>query len=173
MEKTRLKIKIGDFEFEAEGSEDSVQEQFQAFKELVINVPVVENTDKSGQNDPDHVIRQASPTAVDDQLDVIMNVEDRVVSLTVPPEDIDDAILLIMLGQKRIRSNDSVTGSEIIEGLRMSGQRVARVDRLLERIAKRGEIIVIGQHRAKRYRLTNRGLSKARESAKNQIALVA
>jgi hypothetical protein len=42
--------------------------------------------------------------------------EDRVISLTARPETIEDALMLILLGQRTFRGNDSVTGSEIIEG---------------------------------------------------------
>jgi hypothetical protein len=40
--------------------------------------------------------------------------EDRVVSLTARPATIEDAALLILLGQRVSRGNDAVTGGEII-----------------------------------------------------------
>ena len=39
MENTRIKIKIGNHEFEAEGPSKIVQEQFEAFKQLIASTP--------------------------------------------------------------------------------------------------------------------------------------
>jgi hypothetical protein len=47
----------------------------------------------------------------------------RIVSLTACPETIEDAALVILLGQRTLRSNDSVTGSEVIDGLRQTIKR--------------------------------------------------
>ena len=71
------------------------------------------------------------------------------------------------------RNNETVTGAEIVDGLKVSGQIVSRLDRLMEKIAAEGHVIIIGSHRAKRYRLTNQGFSRAQEIAKELIATVA
>ena len=55
---------------------------------------------------------------------------------------------------------------------KVSGQGVSRPDRPLERAGKEGEIIIIGQHRARRYRMTNKGMNKARGLAKTFIDTV-
>lgn len=173
MEKQRLKMKIGEHEFDAEGPPDVVQKLFEAWEKLVLRVPsqktadpaTTENTsEKGGSNDV---------LEVDGQLDHIMRLEERIVSLTVPPDGVDEAVLLILFGQKVLRENDSVTGAELMDGLRVSGQTVGRVDRLLEKASNSGDVIVIGQKRAKRYRLTNKGLTRARSIAKEQIEIVA
>ena len=41
METQRLKLKIGDYEFEAEGLQDTVQSQFKTFQELVLRALAV------------------------------------------------------------------------------------------------------------------------------------
>ncbi len=82
--------------------------------------------------------------------------------------------MLILYAQKTLRENDSITGGEIIEGLTATGGlAVMRVDRLLEKAGRDGDVIVIGERRAKRYRLTNTGLNKARGLAAEMIAIVA
>jgi DNA-binding transcriptional regulator PaaX len=102
-----------------------------------------------------------------------MHVEGRIVSLTVRPDSIEDGVLLLMYGQKMLRANDAVTGSELMSGLTHTGQRVTRVDKTLVKASDKGDVIVLGAGRAKRYRLTNAGLAKAKDLAASQIARVA
>jgi hypothetical protein len=96
------------------------------------------------------------------------------VSLTVKPNSAEDAVLLLLLGQRLLRNNESPTGSEIVDGAeRTGGLDMGRSDRLFERIARNGDVIMIGERRGKRYRLTNTGISKARRIAATLIELVA
>jgi hypothetical protein len=101
-----------------------------------------------------------------------MKADGRVVSLTARCESIDEAVLLILLGQKEFRSNQEATGAEIMDGLKLSGYRVSRIDRLLDKLTADGDIIKIGVHRGRRYRLTNIGLTKALGVAKEVISTV-
>lgn len=174
MDNDRLKIKIGEHEFEAEGSSETVDRRLAEFKALVTMALSHPPTDKSAMM-PESMagVKSTPPQRDDEQLLRIMRVEDRIVSLTVRAQSADDAALLVLFGQKMFRNNDSVTGMEVIEGLTVSGQTVARVDRVLDRLAGNGLVIVIGQHRGRRYRLTNAGLNHARELASTLIAMVA
>ena len=174
----RLKIKIGDHEFEAEGPADAVQAQFEAFKELVSSAPVKppqprkdETPDANGGGEPENGDK---PPAGQLELDKIMKAEGRIVSLTVRATNADDAVLLMMLGQRQYRGNNSVTGGEIKDGLRQSGQLIERVDRVLDKLsaADTGLVITIGQRKGRRYRLTNAGVAKAQEVARSLTALV-
>ena len=92
-----------------------------------------------------------------------LRVNGRVVFMGIRTESVEDALLVLLLGQKHLRNNDSVTGAEIMDGLRASGQRVNRVDHLLNRHVRDGSITATGRRRARRYRLTNRGIQKAQE----------
>ncbi len=164
MEPNKLRIKIGDHEFEAEGPAEVVQAQFAAFKELLATAPVPRTAaEPSGDQ------RANNPPP----LDKIMKVEKRVVSLSVQAKSLEDAILLLLLGQKTFRNNDSVTGAEIVDGLTVSGQSKDGAGRLLKKIASEGNIIITGAHRGKRYRLTNQGVSKAQDLARDLIELIA
>lgn len=165
MDTNRLKIKIGEHEFEAEGPVDVVQDQFAAFKELIANMPK-EITQQASEPSSDG----APPNGL--ALEKITRVQGRTVSLTVHVESIPDAILVLLLGQRKLRNNDSVTGGEIMDGLRESGQIVTRVDHTLNHLSTQGGVIRIGTGRGRRYRLTNIGIIHAEEVAKNLISLV-
>ena len=170
MDTQKLKIKIGSHEFEAEGPVDIVQSQFAAFKELIAALPL---------NKPEQaaqailVEEEKSPDSLPHlPIEKILKTEGRVVSLTARCESIDEAVLLILLGQKEFRSNQEATGAEIMDGLVQSGYRIPRVDHQMNKLTADGSVITIGVHRGRRYRLTNLGLTKALNSAKEVIATV-
>ena len=171
----RIKIKIGPYEFEAEGSAVVVQSQFDAFKELIASAPPPPAAPTAPMADQRADGSATSAGTIPDQsLGKIMKLDGRIVSFTVPPKSLSDAVLLLLLGQKLLRGNDSVSGAEMVDGMTATGgMNGARSDRLLERAAKDGDVIVIGERRAKRYRLTNTGLAKARQLANELIAVVA
>ena len=166
MDTYKLKIKIGDHEFDAEGPVEAVQSQFQAFKELIAALPSKHAT-KLPQ--PDVAEQSQSLNNGGLALDKIMHVDRRVVSLTVAAESTDDAVMLILLGQTCIRKNDRITGGEVMDGLKMSGHVVHRVDKMLDRFASDGQVIKIGSGRGMRYKLTQKGMAKAQELAKAAI----
>ena len=172
MDTYKLKIKVGSHEFEAEGPASVVQSQFEAFKELISSHELKMASDgqvASAQKLLDNA-RSADEDAL--ALEKVTRTDERVVSLTAHPETIEDAVLVILLGQKTFRANDSVTGGEVIDGLRQSGFTVNRVDWRLEKLAGQGLIIKVGSNRASRYRLTNQGMNRAQGIARNLIALV-
>jgi hypothetical protein len=178
-----LKIKLGAHEFEASGSAESVREQFQAFKEMVTAIgfaaqqpaPPQPISTKEEPYDPQKIydLAEQRPLAVDNGLSQITKVEGRSVSLTARPKDISNGVLVIMYGQKILRQNEGVTGAEMIQGLKATGgYSFDRVDRVLDRMAREGDILAFGEHRGKRYRLTNTGLVKARALATDLILSV-
>jgi hypothetical protein len=174
----RLKIKIGPHEFEAEGSPELVQEQFKIFKEMVEKAALAPaphpQIPTSMAPKPSTIPAHESETA-ENSLHKIMQFDDseRIVSLTVRPNSAEDAVLLILLGQKWMLSHETVTGGAIMEGIvATGGLQVARVDRLLEKLGRDGYVIVLGERRSKTYRLTNSGVNKAKEIADALIFLV-
>jgi hypothetical protein len=174
----RAKIKIGPHEFEMEGPADIVQDELRAFRALIPPIPPEalaqpQIEQKRDENPATIASARVNAFATDVLLGKIMNVDGRVVSLTVRPGSADDAVLLILYGQKALRENDSITGGEVIEGLTATGGlAVTRVDRLLEKAGRDGDVIVLGERRGKRYRLTNQGINKARQIAADLIAIV-
>jgi len=156
MDTSKIKIKIGNHEFEAEGPSEVVQSQFEAFKQLIASNPatiVNPASSEAKQNSS-----QGQPKS---KLDKIFKTEGRIVSLTAIPQTPSDAALLVMLGQKQFRNNETVTGQEVGDGLDHSGIVVPRVDRIMDAFIQEGSVMKIGQGRATRYRLTNTGLNKA------------
>jgi len=169
MDGYRIKVKIGEHEFEAEGPVEIVQNQFESFKELIANLPrQIGSGSKSSKQD------EAAAAAGGEQLalDKICRVEGRVVSLTVRPEAEASAAMLIMLGQKSFRENETVTASEIKDGLEQSGYRTSRIDRMMQPLADEGSVIKIGVRKGTRYRFTNTGLTKAQTIARDALAQV-
>ncbi len=102
-----------------------------------------------------------------------MKVEGRLVSLTAHTKSIEDAVMLVLLGQKTFRNNDSITGGEVLDGLKQSGHALNRVDRILEKLASDGLVIKIGSGRGSRYRMTNQGVAKGQEIARGVIGFIA
>jgi DNA-binding transcriptional ArsR family regulator len=181
MSENRLKIKIGDHEFEAEGPAEVVQAQFAAFTELVGRLPA--RTEKPPQAQPkpetqpeEEIKEQGNGSNGSNSgalnLEKIMRVEGRYVSLTVRANSVPEAVLLLLLGQRHYRGNDSVTGAELLSGLRETGMNVGRVDYTMDRLSNEGFVITLGVGRGRRYRLNNAGIMRAQEIARALIATV-
>src|SRR5205085_10448743 len=69
---------------------------------------------------------------------------------------------------KDLRGNPSVTGQELGDGLDQSGRPVPRVDRIMEKAITEAHVLKTGIKRSTRYRLTNQGLAKALNIAKDR-----
>lgn len=165
MNPTKIRMKIGANEFEAEGDASIVQSQFEAFKSLVESVP----RQIAKSNDANATDVQQNQSLSQTYLSKIMHVSGRVVSLTALPTSTEDAALLVILGNKDLRNNPSVTGQEIGDGLAQSGRPVPRVDRIMEKALADAQVLKTGVRRATRYRLTNQGLVKAQAIADELI----
>jgi hypothetical protein len=169
MDQFKLKIKVGDHEFEAEGPVDVVQAQFAAFRDLVSDIPQRPDSPPVAEQQPTETLTSALPHI---PLQKILKVEGRVVSLTARCDTVDEAVLLILLGQLEIRDNQEVTGAEIMDGLKQSGFSIGRVDKTMDKLAREGNVITMGVHRGRRYRLTNMGKTAALNIAKEVITTV-
>jgi|HubBroStandDraft_4_1064222.scaffolds.fasta_scaffold04728_3 hypothetical protein len=170
MDTSRIKIKIGEHEFEAEGPAELVKEQFEAFKNIISSLPNI--TPQKNQSDTvkglvNHLDAAGIPML---KYDAILHVDGRIVSLTAIPPSTEDAALLIMLGHRQLRDNTSVTGQEIGDGLAQSGRPVPRVDRIMEDAIQAAFVLKTGIKRATKYRLTNQGFVKAQGLARELIA---
>ena len=174
MDSYRIKVKIGDNEFEAEGSPEIVKAQFDAFRSFIASRPVRNDTacyrcDFNKRFLNQSIIPEPEPLI---SFERIFKVQGRVVSLTALPANVLDAVLLTLFGQRQFRNNDSITGAEIKDGLVQSGYRVDRVDRSVDKLTAEGLVIKIGLGKASRYRLTNQGMARAQSMAKDLLATV-
>lgn len=180
MDSYRMKAKIGGNEFDAEGPADLVRADYEAFI-AAIRAGAAKTPDTATDKEPDiDTPSTATPprpdgnAATDAALTRIMRVDKRTVSLTATPSSVEDAVLLLLYGQRVLRNNESPTGSEVVDGIETTGGLdIGRSDRLFEKIARNGDVIMIGERRGKRYRLTNAGITKARQIAASMLALVA
>jgi hypothetical protein len=173
METSKIRMKIGDHEFEAEGPTESVQQQLAAFKELIGLLPSETNNSSATKETAQQQLEQKQDVAQQDgnaSLDRILKVSGRIVSMTAIPSSIEDGALLIMLGHSHYRNNESVTGQEIGDGLAQSGRGVDRVDRIMTKPLSAGLVLKSGIKRSTRYRLTNQGYQKALNTAKDLLA---
>jgi len=168
MSEYRLKIKIGNHEFEAEGPADAVAKQFSDFKEIISKI-TDQPTTPTPSVLPDTTV--PSPSGGNSlpppksSLNKIFRMEGRVISLTALPSNANDAALLVMLGQKELRDNEATTGSEVKDGLEHSGYKPGRIDRTMEGFIAEGLVLTMGRNRGRKYRLTNQGLAKAQAIA--------
>jgi hypothetical protein len=171
----RLKTKIDQHEFDAEGPIDTVNQMFADFKELVKEYTAQPQKSPVATPVPATIPNEFNDVPIGvTELSKIMKIDGRVVSLTVRPKSIEDAVLLLIYGQRVLQEKELTTGGELIDGLLATGGlMVGRIDRLLEKIGRDGDVIVAGARRSKRYRLTNSGLLKVRQLASEYLATVA
>lgn len=172
MDSYKIKVKIGDYEFEAEGSPEIVRAQFDSFKELISSIPAKKDTPAASPIQQNPQKQEENEENGNPLYDKVFKVDGRVVSLTALPSGVPEAILMMILAQRHYRKNESVTGSEIMDGLQQSGYTVDRIDRQMDKFVGDGLVIRIGKARGTRYRLTNQGLQKAQTIAKDVIATV-
>jgi hypothetical protein len=172
MDTTRIKVKIGNHEFEAEGPTDTVKEQFESFKELISKEPSITDSSRSHISKQVNTAQQDTESSLFGELPRIMEMAGRVVSLTALPASVSDAALLILYGQKEMRENVSSSAQEVGDGLAQSGRPVPRVDRVMDSAIEQALVLKTGIKRSTRYRLTNQGMVRARELARELIASV-
>jgi len=164
MSESRLRIKFGEHEFEAEGSTESVERQLEIFKRLVIPGTAL----KAAMETTQESAKDQAPLS----LEKIMNVQGRTVSLRAAAK-VDDAVLLLLLGQRQFRQHHILSGKDVMNGLRASGFKVRRADLVLKKLSGAGSIIAIGRYRARRYQLSKSGLDGAEQIARRLISQAA
>lgn len=174
----KLKTQVHGNLFEAEGDRDTVLEQFRAFQEMISHSPASPVVATPAPNiEAPHSLDTASAGTVpfnEQALSKIMKAEGRIVSLTVRPSSVQDALLLMIYGQKVLQQKEFCTGGELLSGLvTTGGYSIQRIDRVLHNMGLSGDIIIMGEHRGKKYRLANTGLTKVRQIASDLLAIVA
>ncbi len=163
MENSKLKIKIGTHEFEAEGSEETVQKQYQMFLEAVKGAPAASPI-------PAGKLEQAPESNdVNGRLARLFRTDGKGITLTarLPESNTRDAdtIILLLYGYKKLKGMESVYAPTLNESLRLSGYSVERVDRAIIPYTTPDNYLITraGQKRGTQYRLTNKGETRAKE----------
>lgn len=180
MDSTKLKVKIGQHEFEAEGPQEVIEKQFETFRQLVSQVSV--NSAPSNQTKGGESRGQLEPELPhvgdprEGQARKIFHVEGDLLTLGVVPQGDNqeiEAALLILLGHKILRSADLVSADDLLNGLKQSGIRVDRADRITYKTTEQGMTMKTGVRRGTRYRLTTQGMNQALRIAEQLASLVA
>lgn len=176
MENTRLKVKVGVHEFEAEGPSDQVSAQFQAWKELI--AATTATAPQGGRRmitlPADSVEEVKTPDGRAATWDIFGVEDEDLMTLKVHPPDGDtrdsDAILLVMYGFRKAGNEGAgmpeVPVTKLKESLDRSGIRIARIDRAAAPYLKAGYLLKAGRGKGGIYRLTNTGYAKSEDMAR-------
>lgn len=160
----RIKIKIGNAEFDAEGSADLVNAQYEAFIGAVAALPVAGT---AASRDPDPGPLKPPAGELDASiLNRVFRSNDGVVSLLGLPRTDQpkaDGLIALLYGFDELLGQKTVTGVTLNKAARISGINLDRIDR--EIVQKEELYMKAGQRRGTTYSLNNRG----REYAKGVI----
>jgi hypothetical protein len=178
----KLRVKVGHSEFEAEGPEDAVREQFRLFLDAMNAAPpplpdsprlpaASPPSDDRFAPTPPPVPLALGPAAgppptggIDADLlsRAFANHAKNGVSLRVLPstqERAGDALLMLLYGFRTLKQQDDVSALILMDAAKQSGLQLERVDRTLARISQ--YVLRGGHHRGTRYGLTNPGVLRA------------
>lgn len=159
----RLKIKIGGSEFEAEGSESSVQAQYQAFLAALASSPAPAHESQVA-SPPDERKPPADQPTPPGLMERTFLRDGDGLSLNMLPSTERrnaDTILLLMWGYSVVLGRPTVTGVELMEAAKQSGLRIDRIDRVVAPNAayyNRG-----GSGKGTKYTINNQGKARCRE----------
>ena len=167
----KVRMKLGDAEFEAEVAADEVQAMYDQFLAAVRAggsakkpAEVADSThhkDNNGDTPPPAgSVDEALMARLFDQR------QDGVVALRLLPKGTEkdaDALLLLLLGYRRLKNEEDVLATQLLKAASYSGLRVDRLSRLMATHER--YVITGGQRKGTTYTLNNQGVTKAEEIA--------
>jgi hypothetical protein len=164
----RIKIKLGDAEFEAEGAEDKVQAQYEQFLAAMERAGAQPAKPKPRVGDAQHGGGGGAAGGNSDQLGRIFEFrQDGLIVFRVhPPETMDqaDVLALLLLGYRKLGDKNNVLSTQLSRSARQSGLGDVRIDLMAQphipRFILRG-----GQRKGTTYTLTTQGETRAQEVA--------
>ncbi len=182
-------MKASDYELEAEGSRDFLNEQYEAFKQLLEGVTqktVVPGSrgktdfppsrDSRGSSLPGEKTGVAQKTQGKSfQKLLVWNDGTQQVKIMVLPEGptkVADTVLLLLLGYRELRGASQVSALDLNQGLSSAGFDDLRLDREMAPYLKARLILRSGVGKGSCYRLTTRGVKKAQELVQSLSALL-
>lgn len=156
----KLHVKIGQHEFEAEGQEQVVNEQYEKFLAAVSTSPIQPPSIHT-ENKVQKV--ETRDGIAPELLERAFSVDNEgIVSLRVRPNTATrnaDALVLILYGFRVLRQSSEVPVLAVMEAARQSGIQIERADRA---IAPHNELVIRGgTRRGGRYGLNNAGVVHA------------
>ncbi|MBI2752443.1 MAG: hypothetical protein HYX46_02855 [Betaproteobacteria bacterium] len=164
----RIKVKLGDAEFDAEGSEEAVQAQYDAFLAAVSSLPKAAT--QAGLNATLGAATLNATATVSPAPQVLDRVFRRgeILSLAALPSGdnaVPDAMLAILYGHMKLEGEQAVTGTMLMKSAKKSGVTLDRVDRVVEPLMPK-YVAAAGVKKARRYQLNNPGIARAEEIIK-------
>jgi hypothetical protein len=171
MGSTKLRVKVGVHEFEADGPPEEVRAQFEVWKQLISGGAGSAGTHGGITGNAATPQRQQRERGDDKHLDLFrVDLERGLVTLQVHPTGDQrdaDAALLILYGYKECMDGfDSVPVTRLKESLSVSGLQPDRIDRTVAPHLSNGLVLKGGRAKGSTYRLTNTGHRRAEELAR-------
>jgi hypothetical protein len=169
----RLRIKIGTAEFDAEGPEQTVKEQFDMFLKTVQAAPLVPPVNTPAANvvvPPLDIKPGADPEIPTDITGRVYAERDGLVTLRMLPRGDNrdaDALVLLLYGFQIFKGLTSVTAVSLAKAARISGLGLDRIDRSM--LAHKQYVNEAGAKRGKQYSLNNQGLAFAKTLVVNTV----
>lgn len=162
---TRIRVKIGSSEFDAEGPTELVRQQYDEFLKAVSSVNLAASVPSQNLSAPPPANPNPSQeTPPDAVMQRIFSIDQGVVSLLDLPKTQTreaDALLLILYGYRQLKNETSLLGSQLMKAANKSGLDIDRIDRVIDRYDEM--LMKSGKRRGIKYGLKNRGMAKAKE----------
>lgn len=178
----RLKIKIGDAEFDAEGPSALVTEQYAQFLLAIQAVAVARASATPHRETPTTVPAANSPASQDTVVtasatppseEMLARVFRRdgdglsLLALPTGPNGDAEGLIMLLYGYQRLCNQTAVTAVALSQAARQSGISLSRLDRTLG--SQTEFIMAAGAHRGRRYSLNNRGVRRAEELVRQLV----
>ena len=169
----RIKVKLGLNEFEAEGKQELVKQQYADFLEAVkqtsISAPIAPPPTQPKPNTPTEEnvwVGSKIPTAI---LDRIFRKGDPLSLLATPRSEKAnaDSLLVLIYGLTELKGEQAVTGTTLRKSASKSGVNVNRIGETLN--AHADLIQAGGERKGRRYSLNNRGIAEAERIIKGMV----
>ncbi len=171
----RLRTKIGDCEFDAEGPTDEVRAQFEIWKGLVESTGAKPPTPVGDGNPGAPTPAAVAPGVLGEaQLAQVFQRDDRrdVVTLRalLEGENRDaETLQLALYGFRVLRGEDEVPVTRLKPALEVSGAAPGRVNRTAAPLLRAKSVTKSGTAKGQRYRLTNKGVREAEELVRQLV----
>lgn len=182
MDTFKLRLKIGANEFEAEGSQEYVQKEREVFLESIDTNELDDEPNPGEPGNPGNPA-PAAPSAPGDLPISVAEMgklakQDRsdkdLIVLTALPQESDtqkqDALVLLLLAHRVIRSVENVKTTDILNGMKQSGITVDRLDGVVDKIPNL--VLRTGVRKGTKYRLSSPGAKRAVVVAKALLSHV-
>lgn len=170
----RLQIKVGTAEFSAEGPEARVKEDYERFLDALKQTPQPKVPPAERRPGEEGGEGESGETISESMLREVFGIDENgiVVSLRILPQGSGnkeaDCVIMLLYGFRRLLSQSEVPVTRIMDGLRLSGVPVARLDRAM---GGREHLVLKGGTRSGgRYRLNNQGIIEAEKLLRGMLA---